>query len=170
MRRRKRREWEGRGQKKVHEGMERKEKTQESEGEKDYFWFMCTFVQMFFFYNCQLCARFRHVALDQWWGGGPNHLHPLPGNKTSHLVCFREQTTLGNLTHSRLNIAALGGSCMSVPSSQGAKRMGQMYNWLAFRFPEVITAESESESHNAQVIFLKDWVRVFSEEDKGKRS
>lgn len=53
-----------RGQKKVHEGMERKEKTQESEGEKDYFWFMCTFVQMFF-YNCQLCARFRHVALDQ---------------------------------------------------------------------------------------------------------
>lgn len=28
----------GRGKKKVHEGMERKEETQESEGEKDYFW------------------------------------------------------------------------------------------------------------------------------------
>lgn len=34
-------------QNKVHEGMERKEETQESEGEKDYFWSCCTFVQTF---------------------------------------------------------------------------------------------------------------------------
>lgn len=34
-------------QNKVHEGMERKEETQESEGEKDYFWSCCTFVHTF---------------------------------------------------------------------------------------------------------------------------
>lgn len=36
MRRRRRKGGSERGE--VHEGMERKEKTQESEGEKDYFW------------------------------------------------------------------------------------------------------------------------------------
>lgn len=53
---------EGEG-KKVHEGMERKEETQESEREKNYFWSCERFVQRFGEYHTLLCLRLLSALL-----------------------------------------------------------------------------------------------------------
>lgn len=87
-------------QNKVHEGMERKEETQESEGEKDYFGSCCTFVQTFgeqqhiltcfSTTSCSVVFSFYFKVSDAV--EDQNHLPSSPGNNTSHTVCFSEQT------------------------------------------------------------------------------